>query len=242
MGNPTLPHDVYKQDIDNQYAECEGLIVNNKVVVKDRQSHIADVAATTLIQTSKTGVATTLSSNTGITRATFTLDASGGGSGVTSAVFTIPARSLLLNVEVEVLAAFDGDTTKKMEVGTAANPDAYIDESDFDPSTGAQLRSNISGSTNDIKVPEYNAAAVDVKTLWTNTANMGAGSVLVTAHYIILTDTGLDDLDTQLAAFAVDATGFDTAMGQFIVDLDAHQAKVNALYVVLEDLGLLADS
>ena len=42
MANPTLPHDTKKENRDDQYIECEGIIVNGEVVLKAQESTIAD--------------------------------------------------------------------------------------------------------------------------------------------------------------------------------------------------------
>jgi len=42
MANPTLPSNGDKTDSDGLYAEVEGVIVNDKVVVTSQQTNVAD--------------------------------------------------------------------------------------------------------------------------------------------------------------------------------------------------------
>lgn len=242
MANPTLPHDTKKEDRDNQYLECEGVIVNGKVVVKAQESNIADAASTTLTATTKTGVATTLASNTGIKRVVAVVNCASNGTATEKVVFTLPARSFLLSLEGEVTTIFNGDTTQTYEVGTTGTTDLLLDPVDTDPTSINELKNNIGGTNNGQKVVTWNPTAVDVVLTYTNTANATTGEITVVAHYIELADVGLNDVDTQTAAFAVDVAAFDTAVGQAIVDLDLHKGKINSILTALENHGLLADA
>jgi hypothetical protein len=115
------------------------------------------------------------------------VDASAGGTAETTAIATIPANSLLLNVTAVVTTPFDGDATTTAEVGIATNADAYIDTSDFDPSAGAGTQaSSLNGATNDVKTAQYLSAETDIIATWTNTASMTAGEVKVIVTYVEL--------------------------------------------------------
>lgn len=60
MANPTLPADHLKADQDNLYLECEGVIVNNKVVISTQVATITDaVVAHSLTDTDASLGATT---------------------------------------------------------------------------------------------------------------------------------------------------------------------------------------
>lgn len=121
------------------------------------------------------------------------VDASAGGTAQVTSLCTIPANSIILDVVVEVLEAFDGDTTTTLEVGDNGNPDDYIDTLDFDPSAAVGTRGgSFGGTTNDTKALTRLAAAQDVEALWTNTANATAGKVLVKITWLDLFDMGRD--------------------------------------------------
>lgn len=186
MANPTARTTSERMDMDNLAIEVEQVIVNDKVVVSDQQSNVADAALTI---------------NTGVVRVTATVDSSGGGTATETALFTIPAKSLFLGVQAEVLVDMDGDTTKTLEVGLTGNIDQYIDTSDFDPAGGAgTLAHSIGGTTNDNKVMEYFATAQPIVATWTNTASSAAGSTRVDAHYIVLDNVDMDTVETKLNA------------------------------------------
>lgn len=46
MANPSLPANEKKMDYDDLYAEVEGVVVNDKVVVSTQQSNVADDSTT----------------------------------------------------------------------------------------------------------------------------------------------------------------------------------------------------
>ena len=154
MANPTLVHPEKRDDRSNITIDAGGFAVDGKQLLKAQEATILDAASTTLSATTKTGVATTLSSNTGIKRVVAVVDCSADGTGTTKAVFTLPAESLLLNLFAKVTTFFNGATTTTCEVGITANPDQYIDPNDFEPETLNLLRSNIGGTNNDNKVVE----------------------------------------------------------------------------------------
>ena len=70
MANPSLPANEKKTNLDGLYMEAEGLIVNNKVVIVDRQAYVSDAADTNLglVITIGTGAASqdTITPGTGI--------------------------------------------------------------------------------------------------------------------------------------------------------------------------------
>jgi len=47
MANPTLPHITKRHDSDGEHLEVEGIIVDDKVVLKAQESNVADIAALT---------------------------------------------------------------------------------------------------------------------------------------------------------------------------------------------------
>ena len=122
-----------------------------------------------------------------VLREVVTVDSSAGGTGTETAILTVPADSLILNVIAEVVTPMDGDTTTTFEVGVTANPDQFIDTLDFDPSAAAGTQAaSLGGTNNDTKVMIWTDAAIDIAATWTNTANMTAGSTKVTVVYIPL--------------------------------------------------------
>lgn len=150
------------------------------------------------------------------------VDASAGGTAQTTALFTIPANSLLLSVHAAVDTVFDGDTTTTLEVGVSGNIDAYIDTDEFDVTGASEEESNFSSGTADINDIEYSKTARALIATWTNTANATTGAVTVTAHYIEMADA---DLSTELAAAFAEI-----------------ESKINTILAALEDAGILADS
>lgn len=120
-----------------------------------------------------------------VIREVVVVDSSAGGTATETAVFTVPADSIILNVVAEVLVPMDGDTTQTLEVGLTGNIDQYIDTIDFDPSAAAGTQAaSLGGTTNDNKVVEWVAAATPIVATWTNTASATAGSTQVTIIYL----------------------------------------------------------
>jgi len=115
------------------------------------------------------------------------IDASGGGTAETTAVMTVPLGCIIKEVVAVVTATFDGDATQTFEVGITGNTDAYIDPSDFDPAGSPNAFLSMSaGTNNDVKFPQWNAAAVPIIATWTNTGSTSAGSVTVYVTYTSL--------------------------------------------------------
>jgi len=110
------------------------------------------------------------------------VDCTGGGTGETQDLVTLPAGSVILEIMTWCTEAFDGDTTKTFEVGIAANTDKYIDPDDC-PVTLNGIMSMAGGTNNDQKVPETVAASTPLIATWTNTANMTAGKMKVRVIY-----------------------------------------------------------
>ena len=73
MANPSLPHVTKRMDHDGVHFEVEGVIVDDKVVVKAQESTIADAASATAAAASVTGAV-----NAALT--TLALTYAGGGS------------------------------------------------------------------------------------------------------------------------------------------------------------------
>lgn len=117
---------------------------------------------------------------------TATVNAAAGGTGQTAALFTIPANAILWDVHSRVATVFNGDTTTTFEVGVSGNTDAYIDPSDFNPTSSGLQLSNRNGTNNDVKSAEYSATARSLIATWTNTASATTGSIVVTADYSVL--------------------------------------------------------
>jgi len=115
-----------------------------------------------------------------------TVDTSGGGTASTTAIATVPADSILIDVTAIVTATFDGDSTTTFEVGITGNTDKYVDPSDLDASAVNSQQSMIGGTNNDQKNPEYLAASTPIIATWTNTASASAGSATVRVVYIPL--------------------------------------------------------
>ena len=223
MANPTLPHVSKLEDRDNQYLECEGIIVNDKVVMKAQEATIADAASTTM-------AATTMVNNHGFVRFTVQKDVSSDtGAGATeAALVTVPAQSIIHMVECFTTTAMNGSTSSSVEIGINGNVDLYIDTADYDPGTINTIQASLAGSSNDQKVPLYSKTAVPLVTSVINDGSATTGSILITVIYQVLSSVDLDTVDTQLAAT--------------LVDLDLHKGKINAILTALENHGILADA
>lgn len=221
MGNPTLPHDTRKLDFDDMYLEVDGLIVDGKQILKSQEATILDAATTTAFGSA-------LVSNTGIVRKVVVVDCSADGTATEKTVATIPAQSLLLSVEGKVTTVFNGGVTQTYEVGLTGNTDQYLDPSDTDPTVANELKNNIGGANNDVKVVNYLATAEDFVLTYTNTTSATTGEITVTIHYVELADIGLNSVDAITAAI--------------VVDLDLHKTAINAILTALENHGILADA
>lgn len=112
------------------------------------------------------------------------VDASAGGTATTTAIGTVPAGSILLDVVGYVDTAFDGNTTTTAEVGITGNIDKYIDTVDFDASTKDTQLAMTGGTNNDQKSTEYLGTATPIICTWTNSASATAGQITVRVVYI----------------------------------------------------------
>ena len=102
MANPSLPKNEKKTNLDGLYVEAEGLIVNNKVVIVDRQSYVADAADTNLglVITPGTGAA-----SQDMTAGTGTMSMTGymssiGGADLGQFVVNVEAELALLKTDM----------------------------------------------------------------------------------------------------------------------------------------------
>ena len=96
-----------------------------------------------------------------VTKVSVEVDGSAGGSAQTTAITTVPAGAILLNVTATVVESFDGDTTTTLEVGVSGNIDKYIDTVDFDPEAAVgTVKASLGGTTNDQKVAEFAVVGV----------------------------------------------------------------------------------
>lgn len=122
--------------------------------------------------------------STVVNQVTTVVDASAGGSAQTTAIATVPAGSVLLNVKAVLDVPFDGDATTTCEVGVSGNADAYIDATDFNAGGSAGLtRGSAGGTTNDVKGTQFAAADIPIIATWTNSASATEGQVTVTVSY-----------------------------------------------------------
>lgn len=116
--------------------------------------------------------------------ATVEVDASGGGSGETTAIVTLPANSVVLDVHVRVTESFDGDATQDLAVGVSGTPAKYLASSDFE--TGANnidSGDEVFASGTPANAPASVAAGESIIATWTNTASASAGKANVSVVY-----------------------------------------------------------
>ena len=237
MANPTAytqPHRIVEQSglalrVD-QIQDSAGAVVGGAT----QQATIADLSVTdgTLTVTDADPLA-------GILKVVTTeVDASGQGTAQTTAIATVPIHSVILSVFARVTEAFDGDTTTTFEVGTTANPDMFIDTSDFEPETLGLTLDNVGSSTADVNgVSTTGTSTLDIEALWTNTGSGSAGKVEVTVIYVEQAD---HSLGTELAtAFAQVEVSNNTDVAASFAEIET---KVNAILVALEDAGIVADA
>ncbi len=159
----------------------------------------------------------------GVKIVTTEVDASGQGSAQTTAIATVPIHSVILSVIARVTEAFDGDTTTTFEVGITANPDQFIDTSDFEPETLGLTLDNVASTTADVNgISTTGTSTLAIEALWTNTGSGVAGKVEVTVIYVELGD---HPLAAETAASFAEV-----------------ETKVDAILVALEDAGILADA
>jgi hypothetical protein len=100
-------------------------------------------------------------------------------------LFTLPENSQILEFTVDVTTAFDAGTTNVVDVGTAADPDAYVDNADVS-SAGRIL-----GSATATVLPNYAASTsrVEVQALYTPSGTAAtAGAASVTVEYVVRTE------------------------------------------------------
>lgn len=99
-------------------------------------------------------------------------------------VVTLPENSQILDFVVDVTTAFDAGTTNTIDVGTAADPDAFVDGVDVS-STGRIL-----GSATAAVLPNYAASTsrVEVQAAFASTgAAATAGAATITVTYVVRT-------------------------------------------------------
>lgn len=238
MANPvavTAPHRL--QDMGGQVLDNVGGIQDPSGVPIGgvaQQATIADLAVT-----DGTLAVTDVDALAGIVKVVTTeVDASGQGTGQTTAIHTVPANCLIISVIAEVTEAFDGDTTTTFEVGITANPDQFIDTADFEPETLGLTLDNVGSTTADVNgMSTTGTSTLAIEALWTNTGSGSAGKVNVTVVYIELGD---HSLGTELAtAFSEVETSVNTDVPVSFAEVEV---KVNAILVALENAGILADA
>lgn len=146
------------------------------------------VTTTSLNTTALAATSATLNGHTSkpIVVEALAVDTSGGGAASTTAITTVPANSILVDVTAIVTATFDGDATTTFEVGVASNSDKYVDPSDLNAAAVDSQQSMIGGTNNDQTNPEYIAAATPIIATWTNTASASTGGATVRVVYIPL--------------------------------------------------------
>ena len=114
------------------------------------------------------------------------VDCSANTAGATTAIGTVPANSILINVIAYCDALFNGDTTTNASVGITGNTDKYIDPSDFDVTTKDAQLDMYGGTNNDQKYPEYLGTATPLILTHINTASASAGEVTIRVLYVPL--------------------------------------------------------
>ena len=114
------------------------------------------------------------------------VDCSANTAGATTAIGTVPANSVLINVIAYCDALFNGDTTTTASVGITGNTDKYIDPSDFDVTTKDAQLDMYGGTNNDQKYPEYLGTATPLILTHINTASASAGEVTIRVLYVPL--------------------------------------------------------
>ena len=112
------------------------------------------------------------------------MNAAGGGTDTTQIVATVPANSILEEVGVKIVTAFDGDTTKELKVGDGTTANAYIHEDDVDETSDNDTTTMTDpGNANQTIGPQIITTDTSVTVTWTNTANASAGKALVWVTY-----------------------------------------------------------
>ena len=144
-------------------------------------SGITDLSATTL--TGSTSV-TVGSGVIKVVKTTLTHDSS--ATATETALCTVPEDSMILDVAVKTIVAFDGSATTTCEVGINGNTDKYIDAADWDASVHNDTINMYGSTTSDTALPEFVSAAMAVVFTSTNTGTVGAGQIEGIVTYIEL--------------------------------------------------------
>ena len=105
------------------------------------------------------------------------------GTAVETAIATITAGSIILDVMTICTEAFNGGTTKTFKVGLHANTDKYIDDVDC-PVTLAGVMDIFIGTNQDQKTAEPLSADMIIVSTHTNSAGATTGKVKVRIVYI----------------------------------------------------------
>lgn len=114
------------------------------------------------------------------------VDCSATSAGTTTAIGTVPANSILLDVVAYCDTLFNGGTTTTAEVGITGNTDKYIDASDFDVTTADTQLDMYGGTNNDQLYPEYLGTATPLILTHINTASATTGEVTIRVMYVPL--------------------------------------------------------
>jgi hypothetical protein len=110
------------------------------------------------------------------------VDCSEGGVATSTAIMTLPAGSVIMEIGVLCTESMNGDTTKTFEVGIAGNTNKYIDPVDC-PVTLNGVMTMQAGTNNDQKLPEFLSAETSIVATWTNTAEASEGKFTVRVMY-----------------------------------------------------------
>ncbi len=165
-------------DLEKLDGITDGTAAASKALVLDASSTISGIVE---IDSTKVTVG---SGTIRVVKTTLTHDSS--ATATETALCTVPEDSMILDVAVKTIVAFDGSATTTCEVGINGNIDKYIDAADWDASVHNDTINMYGSTTSDTALPEFVSAAMAIVFTSTNTGTVGAGQIEGIVTYIEL--------------------------------------------------------
>ena len=102
-------------------------------------------------------------------------------------LFVLPARSQIIEVYVDITTVFDAGTTNVLDVGTAADPDAFVDNQDVSATAGVGRElGSTSAEANIAAFADVGASDITLQGLYSQTGTPAtAGAARVTVVYAV---------------------------------------------------------
>jgi hypothetical protein len=104
-------------------------------------------------------------------------------SDTTKTMFVLPAQSQIIEMYVDITTVFNAAVTNTLDVGTAADPDAFVDAQDL--TTAGRFRGSTSAQANLSAFADVGSSDVTVQAVYNQGAGPTTGAARVTVVYAV---------------------------------------------------------